>query len=323
MQAKRILVVGGAGFIGSQVNALLNEEGFETIVFDSLLHGSRKQVKQGIFIKGDIGNHRSLQKLFSQYQVDAVMHFAALTDVGESIIKPSLYYENNVSYTLNLLETMRKFDIKFFVFSSSAAIYGLPQQKFIKEDHPKYPINPYGQTKLIIEKILDDFDAAYGLKSTRLRYFNAAGGDPLGSIRNYNKKKTNLIPILLNAIANDQPIIINGTDYQTPDGTCVRDYIHVYDLGTAHISAMKKLFEDGKSESYNLGNGRGFSIKEVIHAAETVTKKTVKIIEGPRRPGDPPFLLADSQKAREQLNWQPKYPDLETMIKHAWQSIVS
>lgn len=320
MQAKRILVIGGAGFIGSEVNKLLNKEGYETIVFDNLSYGNRHQVKWGTFIKGDIGNRRSLEKLFSQYQFDAVMHFAALIDVGESIINPGKYYENNVSFTLNLLEVMRKFGVKFFIFSSSAAIYGMPQQELINEDHPKIPINPYGYSKLIIENILEDFDRAYGLKSAKLRYFNAAGGDPDGEIKNYNLKKTNLIPILLNAIANNQPITINGTDYPTPDGTCIRDYIHIYDLGIAHINAMKKLFNDNKSEAYNLGNGKGFSIREVINTSEQITQKSVQIIEGPRRAGDPPFLLANSQKAKQLLNWHPKYPNLDLIIQHAFRA---
>lgn len=318
---KKILVVGGAGFIGSEVNKLLNDAGYETVVFDNLSHGSRRCVKWGTFIKGDMGNRRALKKLFTEHQFDAVMHFAALIDVGESVADPSKYYENNVSGTLNLLETMREQGVKVFIFSSSAAIYGMPQHNLITEDHPKNPINPYGQTKLIAEKIVDDFDMAYGIKSAKLRYFNAAGGDPERKIKTYSQKKSNLIPIVLGAIKNNQPVTINGSDYPTPDGTCVRDYIHIHDLGIAHISAMEKLLAGGKSEAYNLGNGQGFSVREVIKAAEIVTKHAVKIIEGPRRPGDPPILLADSSKAKQLLNWQTKYPSLEAMIEHAWKTL--
>ena len=202
------------------------------------------------------------------------MHFAALIDVGESVKNPGKYYENNVSKTLNLLEVMKNHGVHVFIFSSSAAVYGMPQENLIREDHPKNPINPYGQTKLIVEKILDDFEVAHGIKSAKLRYFNAAGGDPEGKIKNYHEKKSNLIPIVLDAIKNQQPVIINGTDYPTPDGTCIRDYIHIYDLGMAHIKAMEMLLAGGKSETYNLGNGKGFSIREVIQAAEESDQTT-------------------------------------------------
>lgn len=318
MPKKNILVVGGAGFIGSEVNKLLNEAGYNTVVFDNLCQGNRRRVQWGTFIKGDMGNRRALEKLFAEYSFDAVMHFAALTNVGESVTDPSKYYENNVSSTLILLDVMRAHGVKIFVFSSSAAVYGIPQNQFILEEDPKNPINPYGQTKLIIEKILEDFDSAYGIKSAKLRYFNAAGGDPDGKIKNYKQRSSNLIPIILKAIKDHQSVVINGTDYPTPDGTCIRDYIHIYDLGTAHISAMEKLFNDGLSEAYNLGNGKGFSIREVINTAELVTKRSIKTIEGPRRIGDPPYLLADAHKAQKQLNWKIKYPSLEAMIEHAW-----
>lgn len=318
MKGKRILVVGGAGFIGSEVNKLLNDTGYETVVLDNLSKGNRRRVRWGTFIKGDIGNRRSLEKLFSLYRFDAVMHFAASIDVGESVENPSKYYKNNVSNTLILLDVMREHGVKIFIFSSSAAVYGMPLQSLLTEDHPKNPMNPYGQSKLIIEKILDDYDVAYNFKSATLRYFNAAGGDPDGKIKNYHQKKSNLIPIVLEAIKNNQPVTINGTDYPTRDGTCVRDFIHVYDLSTAHIRAMEKLFADGKSDAYNLGNGQGFSVREVIETAEKVTKKTIQVIEGPRRPGDPPYLLADASKAKLQLNWEPVYPSLEAMITHAW-----
>lgn len=322
MKSKKILVVGGAGFIGSEVNKMLNEAGYETVVLDNLSHGFRESVKWGTFIKGDVGNKRTLEKLFARNQFDAVMHFAALIDVGESMLNPSVYYENNVSNTLVLLEAMRLNGVKFFIFSSSSAIYGMPSNHLITENSIKDPINPYGHTKLMVETILEDFDRAYGLKSAKLRYFNAAGGDPEGKIINKQQKQSNLIPIVLAAIKNSQPVIINGIDYPTFDGTCIRDYIHIYDLGSAHILAMEKLMKDQSSEAYNLGNGRGFSVREVIKAAEKVTKKSVQIIEGPRRLGDPAALLADSQKAREQLGWHIKYPSLESMIEHAWNCLM-
>lgn len=317
---KKILVAGGAGFIGSLVNKMLDNAGYETVVLDNLSHGKRKRVTRGLFIKGDLANRRLLEKIFSQHQFDAVMHFAALIDVGESVINPALYYKNNVVATLNLLDVMIKYGVKTFIFSSTAAVYGIPQTKLIKEDHTKNPINPYGQTKLMIEAVLADYDKAYGLKSICLRYFNAAGGDPDGQIKNYNQKKSNLIPIVLAAIKNKTQVTINGTDYPTVDGTCVRDYIHIYDLGTAHIAAMEKLFKGALSNRYNLGNGNGYSVKEVIKAAEKVTKQSVTTIEGPRREGDPTFLLADAQKARDELGWVIKYPSLEDMIEHAWKA---
>ncbi|MBN9377201.1 MAG: UDP-glucose 4-epimerase GalE [Chlamydiales bacterium 38-26] len=320
MKAK-VLVVGGAGYIGSEVNLQLHEKGYETVVLDNLISGNRRRVKEGLFIKGDIANRGLLEKIFHDHHFDAVMHFAAYINVGESVENPAKYYMNNVSNTLQLMDVMRKNAVSNFIFSSTAAVYGIPCQPLIKEDHPLQPVNPYGQSKLMIEKILEDYDRAYGFKSAKLRYFNAAGGDPWGRIKNYHQKKSNLIPIILSALKEHQPVTINGLDYDTPDGTCIRDYIHIYDLGTAHIKAMEKLREDQQSEAYNLGNGKGFSVLEVIKAAEKVTKKKITTVEGPRRPGDPPYLLADAQKAYALLNWKIKYPHLEEMISHAWKSL--
>lgn len=323
MLKKKILVVGGAGFIGSLVNKVLHDQGYDTVVFDNLIKGNRRRVKWGTFIKGDIKSPRALEKLFQQHHFAAVMHFAALIDVGESVLHPDIYYKNNVVGTLNLLETMHKHQVSTFIFSSSAAVYGMPQHHLIEENHPTHPINPYGQTKLMVEKLLDDFDAAYGIKSAKLRYFNAAGGDPDGIIQNDNQKKSNLIPIVLESIKRNLPVTIYGTDYPTPDGTCIRDYIHIYDLATAHILAMEKLFQDRVSQVYNLGNGNGFSVREVIRVAEKVSQRPVTIIEGDRRPGDPPYLLANATKAKQQLNWIIKYPTLESMISHAYLSNVN
>ncbi|BBI18257.1 UDP-glucose 4-epimerase GalE [Neochlamydia sp. S13] len=318
---KKVLVTGGAGFIGSTVNKLLHEASYDTVILDNLSQGKRNRVKWGTFIEGDMSNPLLLKKLFANHQFDAVMHFAAFINVGESVHSPEKYYINNVSHTLNLLECIKEFSVKAFIFSSSAAVYGLPKANFISEDHPTHPINPYGETKLTIEKILDDMDRAYGIKSAKLRYFNAAGGDPEGKIKNDFSASSNLIPIVLQAILDNRPVTVFGKDYPTPDGTCLRDYIHIYDLATAHIRAMEKLLAGGPTEIYNLGNGKGFSVQEVLLAAEKVTKQKIQVIEGPRRPGDPPCLLANAYKAKQELNWQIKYPSLEEMIYHAWTSL--
>jgi UDP-glucose 4-epimerase len=318
---KKVLVTGGAGFIGSTVNKLLHEAGYDTVILDNLSQGKRNRVKWGTFIEGDMGDPLLLKKLFANHQFDAVMHFAAFINVGESVHSPEKYYINNVSHTLNLLECIKEFSVKAFIFSSSAAVYGLPKTNFISEDHSTHPINPYGETKLIIEKILDDMDRAYGIKSAKLRYFNAAGGDPEGKIKNDFSASSNLIPIVLQAILDNRPVTVFGKDYPTPDGTCLRDYIHIYDLATAHMKAMEKLLAGGPTEIYNLGNGKGFSVQEVLQAAEKVTKQKIQVIEGPRRPGDPPCLLANAYKAKQELNWQIKYPSLEEMIYHAWTSL--
>lgn len=322
MTKKNILIVGGAGYIGSHVNKVLHDRGFNTVVFDNLSRGNKNAVIAGDFIEGDMANMTDLQKVFGNFSFDAVMHFAALTDVGESIHQPSMYYQNNVVNTLNLLNSMIQHKVKYFIFSSSAAIFGMPQSKTIKEDHPCNPINPYGQTKLMVEHILKDFDQAYGLKSCSLRYFNAAGGDPDGVIKYTKRKENNLIPLVLNSLKSDNgKVTIFGNDYPTNDGTCIRDYIHVYDLADAHIKGMDKLFTGGASSFYNLGNGQGYSVKDVLKAAEEVTGKKVHAIEGSRRAGDPPVLVADAKKAHQELNWDPKYPKLETIISHAWNAM--
>ena len=322
LPAKTILIVGGAGFIGSHVNEMLYLNGYRTIILDNLSHGSQEAVKHGIFIKGDLEDTALLDQIFNTHQIAAVMHFAALKDVGESVKDPLSYYENNVSFTLNLLAAMLKHEVKILIFSSSAAIFGQPEELPISEDHPCHPINPYGRTKLIVEHILQDFDSAFGLRYCCLRYFNAAGGDPRGKIKNYNPVDSNLIPIILRSIQKpDSTITIFGTDYPTPDGTCIRDYIHVEDLGTAHLAALEKLLTGTPSNCYNLGNGEGFSVRQVISAVEKVTGKKVKIQEGARRPGDPPILIASSCKASRELNWRPAYSSLELIIEHAWNAM--
>ncbi len=319
---KTILVVGGAGHIGSHVNKQLDNAGYQTVVLDNLSTGDRKAVTRGTFIEGDIANSELLDEIFKSYKIDAVMHFAAFTDIGESVTDPFKYYRNNVCHTLNLLHAMERNGVKTFIFSSTAAIFGLPQADKITELHPQLPINPYGETKLIVEQILKDADHAYGLNYCSLRYFNAAGGDPDGEIKNYKKKENNLIPVILRSLKKgDHSVTIFGTDYPTPDGTCIRDYIHILDLGQAHIQAMEKLFDGSPSTQYNLGNGQGFSVKEVIEVAEKITKTPVNVIIGDRRKGDTPLLLADSQKAAKELGWKPQYPALEEMISHAWNAL--
>lgn len=316
---KRILIAGGAGYIGSHVNKKLHKHGFSTIVIDNLSRGHQKSACYGKFFQGDIGNPLDLEPIFQNHPIDAIMHFAAHTDVGESVLNPYHYYQNNVCHTLNLLNFAVKYHIKAFVFSSSAAIFGLPQQEMIDESHPKNPINPYGQTKLMTETIFNDFDQAYGLKTCSLRYFNAAGADPEGEIRLFPRKENNLIPRLLRSLRDsNSTFTLYGTDYPTTDGTCIRDYIHVNDLADAHVKGLERLFAHSTSCAYNLGNGRGFSVREVIHAVEKVTGKRLHIVEGKRRVGDPAILVADSSKAQQELQWSPNYPQLETMIEHAF-----
>lgn len=317
-----ILVTGGAGFIGSNVNKLLHLNGYETVILDNLSQGDRRVCKMGTFIEGDIGDEKLLDTIFKDHPIAGVMHFAASINVGESVVKPADYYRNNVVNTLTLINAMVKHKIHHLVYSSSAAVYGMPEAQYIKEDHPCLPINPYGHSKLMVEKILDDYDRAYGLRSISLRYFNATGGDPDGEIRNYQKKDLNLIPIVLRSLIKNTSVNIFGTDYPTADGTCVRDYIHVYDLGTAHLLAMEHLIGGCKSNHYNLGNGVGFSVKEVIAAANKVTGKRVNAIEDHRRPGDPSILVADAKKATDELGWKPRYTGIETMIEHAWKAML-
>lgn len=322
MSKKNILVVGGAGFIGSHVAQMLHLAGYHPVIFDNLSTGCRDAISCGTFIKGDLANFNDLKEVFYAFKFDAVMHFAALIDVGESVTNPIKYYINNVSNTLKLLEVMQQFKVDTFIFSSTAAVYGIPQEQRLHENHPLNPINPYGRSKLMVEEILQDLHNAYGLKFCSLRYFNAAGGDPSGKIKNHKQKESNLIPIILRSLLNPKgSIILYGTDYPTLDGTCIRDYIHIDDLGSAHILAMKKLLDGFSSSIYNLGNGNGFSVREVIRAAEHVTGLKVNVIEGPRRAGDPPILVADASKAHRELKWTPRFADLESMIAHAWQAL--
>lgn len=312
-----VFIAGGAGYIGSHIAKMVHESGYHAVVYDNLSHGNRNNVPFGEFIEGDLSDKKLLNEVFSGRSFDCVIHFAALIDVGESVRKPLRYYYNNVSLTLNLLETMESHGVKNLIFSSSAAIYGLPETPYIDEGHRKAPINPYGHTKLMMEQIIEDVAKAGDLRYSCLRYFNAAGGDPHGEIQYNKRKESNLIPIALDCLIENVPLTIYGTDYPTKDGTCIRDYIHIEDLGSAHILAMEKLLEGGCSANYNLGNGSGFSVREVVSSIERVTGKKIALIEGARRPGDPPQLVADAAKAKSELCWSPCYSSLDKIILDA------
>ncbi len=317
-----ILVTGGAGYIGSHAVKALEERGFETIILDSLVYGHRDLIETNLkakLVAGDINDRASLDRLFSTTKIDAVMHFAAFAYVGESVTDPAKYYRNNVVGTLTLLDAMREHGVTNFVFSSTCATYGNPQSIPITEDHPQHPINPYGAGKLAIERVLKDYDPAYGLKSVIFRYFNAAGADPDGLFGEDHNPETHLIPLILQAAAGKRASIsVFGTDYDTPDGTCIRDYIHVTDLAQAHVLGLEYLLEHQTSQIFNLGNGSGFSVKEVVDTARQVTGQEIAIEECPRRAGDPAVLIGSSTKARQMLGWEPKYADLNAIVKHAW-----
>ncbi len=318
-----ILVTGGAGYIGSHTVLALKRAGYEVLVLDNLVYGHQdlvEKVLQVELIVGDTGDRPLLDALFKTRNIAAVMHFSAYAYVGESVTDPAKYYRNNVVGTLTLLEAMLAASIKKFVFSSTCATYGVPEIVPIPENHPQNPINPYGASKLMVERILSDFDVAYGLKSVRFRYFNAAGAHPGGLLGEDHQPETHLIPlVLLTALGKRNSISIFGTDYPTPDGTCIRDYIHVSDLADAHVLGLQYLLEGGESEVFNLGNGNGFSVREVIAAAAEVTGMSIPVAECDRRPGDPPSLIGSAQKARKILNWQPQYPSIQDIVTHAWQ----
>ena len=316
---KNILVVGGAGYIGSHMCKYLVNKGYTPIVFDNLVYGHRQAVKYGPFMEGSIGDSKLIRHVFSEYQIEAVMHFAAFCYVGESVTEPAKYYRNNVADTLNLLEAMVEMNVNNFIFSSSCATYGEPVEIPITEQHPQNPINPYGRTKLMVEQILDDFKDAYGLESVCLRYFNAAGADPDGELGEDHEPETHLIPLVLQAALGQRAAInIFGDDYPTRDGTCIRDYIHINDLAQAHFLALEKLLNGQPGGKYNLGNGNGYSVKEVINVARNITGKPIpsKIVE--RRPGDPAILIGSSEKAIKELGWKPQFPNLDTIIETAW-----
>ncbi|MEO0406649.1 MAG: UDP-glucose 4-epimerase GalE [Cyanobacteria bacterium P01_A01_bin.135] len=319
----KILVTGGAGYIGSHAVMALQQAGYDVIILDNLVYGHEEvatTILKAKLIVGDTNNRPLLDQLFAEHDIAAVMHFAAYAYVGESVSDPAKYYRNNVTGTLTLLEAMVAAGVKRFVFSSTCATYGIPKSIPIVEDHPQDPINPYGMTKLMVERILADFDRAYGLASVCFRYFNAAGADPAGRLGEDHVPETHLIPLVLQtALGKREVISIFGTDYPTPDGSCVRDYIHVCDLADAHILGLEYLLAGNSSSAFNLGNGSGFSVREVIEASRRITGEPIKAVECDRRPGDPPKLVGSADKARSILGWKPQYPDIDDIIAHAWQ----
>lgn len=320
MNSPTILIAGGAGYIGSQMNKELTNKGYSTIVVDNLSAGHKEFARWGDFRQCDLGDMDALRAVFAGRDISAVMHFCAFTYVGESVEDPQKYYINNVKNTINLLQVMRESSVNRFIFSSTAAIFGDPVTIPIAEDHPKEPINPYGRSKLMIEQILADYARAYDLRYVALRYFNAAGADPDCEVGEWHEPETHLIPLVLDAaLGVRENIAIFGTDYDTPDGTCVRDYIHVRDLAGAHIAALEHLARGGKSDAFNLGNGKGFSVREIIDAARKVTGKEIPVVEKGRRAGDPAVLIADSARAMSILNWKPVHGDIEDIIATAWQ----
>lgn len=314
-----ILVCGGAGYIGSHMCKMLSQKGYGVTVFDNLSTGHREACQWGDFIQGDLLDTQALHTLFSSSAFDTVIHFSAKSLVGESMTNPALYYQNNVVGTLNLLEAMRAHEVKKFVFSSSAATFGNPTKELIDEAHPQTPINPYGETKLIVERILRSYSQAYGLNSVSLRYFNAAGADLDSEIGESHSPETHLIPNVLKAVLSDgKRLKVFGNDYPTKDGTCVRDYIHINDLCLAHLLGMTYMDSNSGAHGFNLGNGQGFSIVEIIKTAEEITGQKIPFDIEARRAGDPPSLVADSQMARTVLGWKPHHAEINTIIQSAW-----
>lgn len=316
---KPILVTGGAGYIGAHACKALARAGYTPVAYDNLVYGHRSAVKWGPLEKGDISDRQRLESVMCQYKPIAVMHFAAYAYVGESVENPAKYYRNNTAGTLSLLESMKQCRIDRIIFSSTCATYGMPNQIPIVENHPQNPINPYGRSKLMIEWILRDFAAAYDLKYVSLRYFNAAGADPEAQIGEAHDPETHLIPLVLDAaLGRRNRLEIYGTDYDTPDGTCIRDYIHVTDLARAHLLALEYLNDGGESDVFNLGNGNGFSVREVIATAKKITGRDIPYAEIDRRPGDPSVLIGSSEKIINKLGWRAAHHSLEAILKTAW-----
>ena len=317
--SRTVLVTGGAGYIGAHVCKALANAGLEPVVYDDFSQGKVESVRWGPFETGNILDRNRIDQVCKKYRPFSVMHFAALASVEESMIEPGRYWHNNVSGTLSLLESMRVNNIRSIVFSSSCAVFGAPQEALISETTPKHPVNPYGRTKLVIEYALRDCFNAYALNSISLRYFNAAGADADGEIGENHEPETHLVPLALKSVLpSGRPITINGTDYSTPDGTCVRDFIHVSDLASAHICALEYLQNTSGYHQFNLGNGTGFSVLQVIDAVLKVTGKRPAIAYGTRRPGDPSRLVADSSAAEKKLKWKPHYTDIEEIVESAW-----
>lgn len=315
----KVLVTGGAGYIGSHCCKQLHRKGYQPVTIDNLVYGHAKNVKWGSFYRGDIQDDQLLERIFSENDIGAVMHFAAFAYVGESVEEPQKYYTNNLRNTITLLEKVLQHTVSCFIFSSTCAAYGLPQTIPIDEDHPRAPINPYGSSKYMIERILTDYGKAYDLRFTSLRYFNAAGADPDGEIGEDHTPETHLIPLILDvAKGRRENLKVFGNDYDTDDGSCVRDYVHVTDLADAHVSALEKLLGGAPSDFVNLGTGRGFSVLQVIEQAAAVTGKKISYEIVGRRPGDPAVLIASNAKARTALGWKPNLSDLKTIVQTAW-----
>ena len=317
---KKIFITGGAGYIGSHVVASLGEKGFDVLVYDNLITGHRDALLSGKLVVGDLKDTHLLRSTLHDFKPDAVLHFAAFIQVGESVQEPLKYYVNNSANAINLLDAMTNEGINNFIFSSTAAVYGHPKHIPITEEDPINPINPYGWSKAFIEMTLEDLSRAKNFHYISLRYFNAAGADPLARIGERHSPETHLIPLILQAAKGEREnVAIHGTDYETPDGTCVRDYIHVMDLVEAHVGALEYLFSGGKSDAFNCGYGHGYSVREVVDAARNVSGIHFPVKESQRREGDPPVLVADSSKIRQKLHWQPRYDDLDFIIKTAWE----
>jgi UDP-glucose 4-epimerase len=314
-----VLVIGGAGYIGSHMVKLLLDGGHSVVILDDFSTGHRDAVVGGTVIDGDLGERAVLDRVFSSHRFNGVIHFASFIQVGESVEKPDAYYRNNFANTLNLVEAMGGHGASNLIFSSSAAVFGEPEYIPIDERHPRNPINPYGMSKLMVERMLADIDHAYGLKSVSLRYFNAAGADPGGLLGERHDPETHLIPLVLQAASGRRQIVkVFGRDYDTADGTCIRDYVHVVDLCEAHLLALAYLERGGKTDAFNLGNGNGFSVQEVIDTAQRVTGRPIVAEDAPRRPGDPARLVAECSRARAVLGWTPRYASLERIVEDAW-----
>ena len=314
-----ILVTGGAGYIGSHYVDYAKKQGTQILVLDNLVYGHAAAVDGVTLVRGDMGDPKLLDEIFTQSKIEAVVHFAAYAYVGESVTNPAKYYNNNTVATLAVLDAMVRHKVSNFIFSSTCATYGNPQYVPMDEAHPQSPINPYGESKLFVEKILSAYSRAYGLKYTALRYFNAAGAAPEGHIGESHDPETHLLPLILQtALGKRDSISVFGTDYDTPDGTCIRDYIHILDLAQAHDLALQRLKAGGESAIYNLGTEQGKSVREVIAACEKVSGKPIRVKEEARREGDPPRLVASAGKAKAELGWQPAYTDLEEIVRTAW-----
>jgi UDP-glucose 4-epimerase len=316
--SKRILVTGGAGYIGSHTTLQLIDAGYDVVVVDNLSRGHREAVDPKRLREVDALDTEGLVRVMQEKPCDAVIHFAAYIAVGESMQVPEVYFRNNTAGSLSLLTAMLRAGVGKIVFSSTAAVYGMPEHVPIPESEPRAPVNAYGDTKVMVERLLEWFDQIHGMRSVCLRYFNASGADPKGRAGEDHEPETHLIPLLFRAIQTGKPITLFGDDYATPDGTCIRDYIHVTDLAQAHVAAVEALCAGGESKKYNVGTGQGFSVKEVLNAVEQVTGKKVPFVMGPRRDGDPPLLVADSTRLQQELGWKPQYSDLHRIVGTAW-----